>query len=274
MTTPCELTLYSNSKSKADTIAQLILKEAKRLEKKYNYFDADSYLSQINQRLTNGLDSETKNILQRTKQYYKATDGVFDVTVATIKDIFREASSIEVLEQQKAALMPYVGCEHFSIKREKIHFDNDFTKIDLGGFVKEYAIDQAVKILRKHKIKAALINFGGDIYALGKKPTGEKFKVGISDPTDKQKHIKQFELEDQALTTSASYERNYTIAKQTFSHIIDTGNSATKPLSVTVISNNCVESGVYSTSLMLEPTLTTAHQTFIVQDNERPQPIG
>jgi len=264
MTTPCELILYSDSKAKTDRAAQLILKEAKRLEKKYNYFNNSSYLSQINQRLVDELDAETKDILQRAKKYYTATNGVFDVTVATIKDLFRQTSTVEELQREKATLMPYVGCEHFTIKRDKISFDNTFTKIDLGGLVKEYAVDRGAKILKKHKIDAGLINFGGDIYALGKKPNGEKFKIGISDPSDKKRHISYFELEDQALTTSASYERNYTISGQTFSHIIDTGRSSTKPLSVTVISGNCVESGVYSTALMLEPGLPTEHQIFII----------
>ena len=257
MTSPCELILFCDNKAKADEVAKAILNEAKRLEKKYNYYNPNSFLSQINSREENHLDSESKSLLQRAKQYYRKTEGVFDITVATIKDLYHTQTSKESLEKEKNALLPYVGCEHFEIKKDKIYFDNDFTKIDLGGFVKEYAVDRAVAIVKQNKIKSALINFGGDIYAISKKPNGEKFKVGIKDPKNPTKNAKFVEIEDQALTTSASYERNYQIEDSNYSHIISKENGNKTPLSATVISKNCVESGIYSTSLMIDICLKT-----------------
>ncbi len=255
MTSPCEVTLFSDTKEKADKVAKDILSEAKRLEKKYNYFDSNSFLWQINERKKNQLDAESKSLFKLTKHYYKVTEGVFDVTIATIKDLYITQKTTLSLLREKTVLLQYVGCEHFEIKKDKIYFDNEFTKIDLGGFVKEYAVDRAVKIVKKNKIKSALINFGGDIYALGRKPNGEKFKVGIKDPKDKTIHAKFIEIENQALTTSASYERNYQIEDKNYSHIISKEESKNKPLSVTVISESCIKSGVYSTSLMINPDL-------------------
>ena len=264
MTSPCEVILFSDSKAKADKVAKAILNEAKRLEKKYNYYDPNSFLSLINSRKENSLDSESKSLLQRAKQYYKKTSGIFDITVATIKDLYKTQTSIDALEKRKSTLLPYVGCERFEIKKDKIYFDNNFTKIDLGGFVKEYAVDRAVTIVKKNKIKSALINFGGDIYAVSKKPNGEKFKVGIKDPKDPTKNAKFVEIEDQALTTSASYERNYQIEHHSYSHIISKGNDNKTPLSATVISKNCVESGVYSTSLMINISLKAPNLVIIL----------
>ncbi len=257
MSTPCELIIFSNTKAKSDEIAKEILNETKRLEKKYNYYDPNSYLSSINTRKASKLDAESKSLLQRAKQYYKATNGIFDITVATIKGLYTTQKTAYALEKQKSALLPYVGCEHFEIKKNKIYFDNEFTKIDLGGFVKEYAVDRAASIVKKNKIKSALINFGGDIYAVGRKPNGEKFKIGIKNPKDTIKYIKFFEIENQALTTSASYERNYQIEDHNYSHIFSKEHNNNEPLSATVISKNCVESGVYSTSLMVKTTIKT-----------------
>ena len=264
MSTPCELIVYAKEKATADNSAMAVLNETKRLEKKYNYFTNDSLISSINNRQTNTIDSETKSILQRAKQYYTATNKTFDITIATIKDLYKNEKDISILQEKKKKLLKYVGCEHFSLKKDKIIFDNDYTKIDLGGFVKEYAVDRAAFILKKHKINAALINYGGDIYALGKKPDGSKFKVGIKDPNDRSNYAKEVELENQALTTSASYERNYTIQEKTFSHIISKEETNSSPNSVTVISNNCVESGVYSTSIMIDESIQTNNQTIIL----------
>lgn len=260
MTTPCELILYVDNKSLADSTAKAILNEAKRLEFKYNYFSKDSIVSQINSRTLSILDKETKDILQRAKKYYTATNFTFDITLATIKNLYTEESDEKKLQEKKNTLLPYVGCNHFTIKKNKISFDNTFTKIDLGGFVKEYAVDRAVKLLQKNKITSALVNFGGDIYALGKKPDGSMFRVGIKDPKNPSIYIKKEAIENQALTTSASYERSYIIGSQNYSHILSTNKSIPLTKSVTVISSNCVQSGVYSTSLMVDNSIKTNHK--------------
>lgn len=264
MTTPCEVSLFCDEKTKADNIARMILQEAKRLEKKYNYFSQDSYLSALNQRVRDDLDPETKNLLQRALQYDKRTNHVFDITIATIKDIYKSATSLEQLHDERAKLLPFTGCEHIAIKKNRLFFDNPYTKIDLGGFVKEYAVDRAIKIIQKAKLKTALVNFGGDIYALGKKPNGQRFKVGIKDPKDPKTFIHYEEIENQALTTSASYERNCTIEGKLFSHILSKKEIQNNPLSVTVIANSCVESGVFSTALMIDPTIETKNRVVML----------
>ena len=264
MNTPCELILYSNEKLNSNSAAQAVLLEVKRLEKKYNYYDDDSILSKINSRSIQTLDNETKNILQRAKKYYKLTNGVFDITIATIKELYRNEKNVDEFKLKKEKLEPFLGCEHFNIKRDKITFDNQFTKIDLGGFVKEYAVDRAVTVLKKHKISSALVNFGGDIYALGLKPDGNKFSVGIKDPKDLNSFATEVLLLNEALTTSASYERNYNIGSKTYSHIISKKEPIVSPNSVSVISNNCVESGVYSTSIMIDTTIKTLNKTIVL----------
>ena len=264
MSTPCELILYSQDKHKADSTAQAVLLESKRLEKKYSYYREDSILCQINSRKTSQLDSETKNILQRAKKYYQLTNKLFDITIATIKELYIDESDEESFKKKKELLEPFVGCERFSIKKDKIIFDNQYTKIDLGGFVKEYAVDRAVMVIKKHKITSALVNFGGDIYALGKKPDGGQFSIGIKDPLNLNNYATEISIENQALTTSASYERNYTVGSTTYSHIISKEESDSKPNSVTIISHNCVESGIYSTSLMIDSTLKTKNKVFIL----------
>lgn len=264
MTTPCEIILYANEKKLSDATAEAILIEANRLEKKYSYYKDDSLLYAINSRTIQALDSETKTILQRAKQYYKETNKVFDITVATIKDLYRfEKDSIE-FQEKKQKLEQFIGCEHFAIKKNKIIFDNPYTKIDLGGFVKEYAVDRAVKIIQKNKLSSALVNYGGDIYALGLKPDGTKFSVGIKDPEHTTQYAREVELRDQALTSSASYERNYTIGSKTYSHIISKDDFENTPKSVSVISSNCVESGVYSTSIMIDKNIKTKNKTIIL----------
>ncbi len=266
-TTPCEIHLYCENKSRADSCASDILKEAKRLEFKYNYYKSNSYLSKLNNRLEKLLDMETKNLLAQAKNYYKKTNGIFDISLATIKDIYKEGSSIKDINEQRENLLPYVGCEHFQVKKNKLYFDNEFTKIDLGGFVKEYSVDRAVSIIKKYGIKSALVNFGGDIYAVGKKPNKQSFSIGIVNPKNKSKTLFSLEIENQALTTSASYERNINIEDQEFSHILSKDDKTKDILSVTIISDTCLKSGVNSTALMSDNTLKVKEKKYIINKN-------
>ncbi len=264
MSTPCELQLYCSEKSRADTIAESVLQEVKRLEIKYSYYNKGSLLSQINQREVSLIDSETQMLLNRAKRYYHLTKGVFDITIATIKPLYYSKISLERLYKEKERLLIFTGCEHFELKKGKILFDNTFTQIDLGGFVKEYAVDRTAMIIKKSKIESALINFGGDIYAIGRKPNGEKFSIGIKDPRDPKKYIHSIAIENESLTTSASYARNYKIEDQNFSHILTKKEYYKSPSSVTVVSKNCVESGVFSTSLMIDSSIKTEHKVFLI----------
>jgi thiamine biosynthesis lipoprotein len=266
MTSPCELHLYCNDEVKSRSIAQTILTMAKELEFKYNFYNPNSYLSALNQRKIELLDAQTKDLLTRAKLFYSKTNGIFDVTMGTLSQS-RKLESVEKIEEEVAKLKPFVGVEHFKIKKNKLHFDNPYTLIDLGGFVKEFAVDQAVKILKKQKISSALINFGGDIYALGLKPNGKKFSIGIKNPLKPNEYLTQAMISNQALTTSASYERNYQVEDKNYSHIISKDALQEQVLSATVISSSVVESGVFSTALMIEPSLQTSLEKILILDS-------
>lgn len=265
MTSPCEVHIFCDNANRSRTIASKILQNSKMLEKKYNFYNPNSFLSSINQRKTDKLDLQTKNLLIKAKLFQTKTDGIFDITMGTFSAT-RRHKSIDKVEEEVARLTPFIGGEHFKIQRDRIVFDNPYTLIDLGGFVKEFAVDQAVKILKKEKIESALVNFGGDIYGLGSKPNGEPFSIGIKNPLNPKENITYVRLENQALTTSASYERHQKIEDKIYSHIIGRKPLQSKIISATVISSLVVESGVYSTSLMIEPELQTSLKKILIDN--------
>ena len=263
MTSPCEIHIFCDNANKSRSIASKILQGAKALEQKYNFYNPNSFLSDINQRKIDKLDLQTKDLLIKAKLFYTKTNGIFDVTMGTLSST-RKEKTISIIEDKVEKLIPFVGVEHFKIKKERIIFDNPYTIIDLGGFVKEFAVDQAVKTLKKEKIKSALINFGGDIYALGSKPNRESFSIGIKNPLNPTENITYVNLTNQALTTSASYERYQKIEDRIYSHIIGKKPLQSKIVSATVISSSVVESGVYSTSLMIEPKLQISLKKILI----------
>ena len=263
MTSPCEVHIFLDDEHKARMVAGKILEQTKLLEKKYNFYNPYSFLSQINQRTVQKLDLQTEDLLKKAQYFAKQTNGIFDVTMGTLVESRKEKSLARV-EEQMQKLLPFVGVGHFKINRHKIVFDNPHTLIDFGGFVKEYAVDMAVKLLKKHKIESALVNFGGDIYALGTKPSGESFSIGIKNPKNPQEYLTHVEISNQALTTSASYERNHKVEEEVFSHIVSKDKIQEEILSVTVISPTTLESGVFSTTLMIQPTFPLSLKRILI----------
>ncbi len=266
MTSPCEVHIYCQDEVKSRNIAKKILAMAKELEQKYNFYNPNSYLSAINQRKVEKLDAQTKDLLTRSKLFYTQTNGVFDITMGTLSNA-RKLSTVDAIEKVTKELKLFVGVEHFKIQRDKIYFDNPHTLIDLGGVVKEFAVDQAVKILKKEKIESALVNFGGDIYALGCKPNGEAFRVGIKNPLNPVEYLTHADITNQALTTSASYERNHQVENKKYSHLISSGDLQQDIISATVISSSTLESGIFSTSLMVCPLLRTNLKKILISNS-------
>ncbi len=109
-------------------------------------------------------------------------------------------------------------------------------QLDLGGYAKGRALDDAVRILKAHGIKNALVNIGGNVIALG--GHGERpWRVGIQHPR-KSGTLAVLDLRDgEAVGTSGDYQRYYEAGTPLHSHLIDprSGSPARGMQSVTVL---------------------------------------
>lgn len=113
--------------------------------------------------------------------------------------------------------------------------------LNLGGVAKGFVTDKLVNILKENNVSSALINLGGNTYALGKKPTGEKWHIGIQNPKNADSIIGIISAENLAVITSGDYQRYFDLDGIRYHHILDpkTGYPANSALhSVTVISDN------------------------------------
>jgi hypothetical protein len=79
-------------------------------------------------------------------------------------------------------------------------------------------ISECRRLEQKNKITSALVNFGGDIYAIETKPNKKKFNIGITNPLKKDGYLFTIDIENQALTTSASYKRNVKVEDKIFKY--------------------------------------------------------
>lgn len=126
--------------------------------------------------------------------------------------------------------------------------------MDLGAVAKGFAGDRAVEILSENGITSALLDLGGNIQALGGKPDGTPWSVGIKNPWGGEP-VCGIRIKDCAVVTSGGYERFFTDERgKRYIHIFDsrTGYPVENDIaSVSVISSSGLYADSLSTSLFV-----------------------
>ncbi|MHB1188085.1 FAD:protein FMN transferase [Thiobacillus sp.] len=122
------------------------------------------------------------------------------------------------------------------IENGSVSSRNPAVQLDLGGYAKGRALDDAVAILKKHGIENALVNIGGNVIALG--AHGDRpWRVGIQHPRRPGTLATLNLLDGEAIGTSGDYQRFFEADGHRYSHLIDprSGTPASGMQSVTVL---------------------------------------
>jgi len=117
-------------------------------------------------------------------------------------------------------------------------------RLDPSGLVKSWAMDRACAILERHGARNYVLNAGGDVVARGHREDGERWRVGIRHPVQRDRVVRVVLATDVAVATSGTYEKG--------THVLDphTGHAATSVVSVTVVGPDIVEADVHATAAL------------------------
>lgn len=183
--------------------------------------------------------------------YSELSKGAFDITIGSISSLWDFKSEKTVLPDTSLITqnLSNVSYSNISCTNNQIVYKNPDTMIDLGAIAKGYIADQIKAYLLKKNVKSALINLGGNILCVGNK-YGEDFTIGITNPKQTAESIITTKINDQSVVTSGIYQRNMTINKHLYHHILDphTGYSYDNGLaSVTIISSKSIQGDALST---------------------------
>ena len=206
---------------------------------------------------------ETLQALQECLHYAELTDGIFDPTVAPLVRTWGFSGGSEPTELPPDDLIKEVlaetGYKHIQFAVPEVNvmhagFDQPGMSVDLGGFAKGFAVDQAYTLMVKREPINALINLGGNIRCLGTATPKRPWRIGVRNPFDGMKMLGYVSLDSgMSVATSGNYERFVTINGERYAHIIDprTGYPVQGMAGVTVISTLATEADVMSTALFV-----------------------
>ena len=230
--------------------------EIQRLESLLSVTRVGGDVFRINQ--ANGaavsVEPETAALLSEARRLAALTGGAFDPTVYPLMRLWGFGDSPAVPEPAAiAALLPLVDAERLSVDGVEIALPAG-AGIDLGGIAKGYVSDRLAALLQSRGIESAMLTLGGNVHALGSKPNGDAWRVGIQDPQDANAVAGVIDARDCAVITSGSYQRYFEENGVRYHHILNpaTGYPADSGLcSVTVIAKSGVEADALSTALFV-----------------------
>ena len=207
------------------------------------------------------LNPETISVLKTARKISDLSEGAaFDITVAPLVKLWNigqtDNPAVPPAEAIKK-LVPLVNYRDVQIDEanNQASLARAGQMVDLGGIAKGYAGDVVREIYRKNGVKSAIINLGGNVVALGGKPDGSAWSIGIQDPRSETGEIVGIvKVTDKAVVTSGDYQRYFELDGKRYCHIIDphTGYPVDSGLmSVTIITSSSTEADGLSKAFVL-----------------------
>lgn len=205
------------------------------------------------------LSEDTFFVLKNALRYADLSGGAFDVTVGPLVKawgVFTDNPRVPSQDEINT-LLSLVDYKKITVDSETLHagLENSGQIVDLGAIAKGYAGDEAVNIYRSYGIKSAYVNLGGNVVALGNKPDGSPWKIGVQNPrAESGRYLGILEVSDKAVVTSGDYERFFEADGKRYHHIIDpkTGYPADSGLiSVTIVAERSIDADALSTAVFV-----------------------
>ena len=199
---------------------------------------------------------DAARLFARADEIAAATDGAFDVTIAPVLALWGFGENADGQHVPDAGAIAealrYVGREHVSRGSDGVEVRLDLpAQVDFGGIAKGYAAMQLSNIFSS-TITGAVLDLGGDVCVIGKKPDGADWRIAVKDPADGERFLGVLEASDVCVMTSGVYERYFEENGVRYHHIIDpqTGWPADNGIvSATVICRDGIWADALATAL-------------------------
>jgi FAD:protein FMN transferase len=264
MGTIADIAVVHRDERYAQAAIDAAIEELRYVDRTMTRFNAESDVGRANLRAAAGpvaVSVETALVLEEALRWAEASDGAFDPSLGkalVLWDVGHRRVPPPAGEVRKfAGRGLYRELELGSRAGEPVVlFRDEDVAIDLGGIAKGYGVDRAVDALRAYGIYDAVVNVGGDLYALGLSEDGDPWKIGIRDPDDPDRLIDTVEAGDRAVATSGDYLQYFQYGGRRYHHVLDpeTGEPRRSPArSVTVAADNCMAADAAGTAVFGAP---------------------
>lgn len=202
------------------------------------------------------VSDDTIAVLDKAIEIGGKTNGALDVTIYPLLTEWGFTTDTQQVPTDDiiADKLKLIDYTKISVKGNTVQLPDNM-QIDFGALAKGYTSDCVTEILKENGVKSVLVNLGGNVHAVGTKPDGTLWKVGVQNPFSPSEQVCILEIADKAVITSGNYERFFTDENsRKYWHILDSADGFPADnglVSVTIVGENGLLCDALSTALFV-----------------------
>lgn len=206
------------------------------------------------------LSPELAHVMAGADSVHRASDGVFDVTVGPLIDLWGFGAAATPPHRPDdaaiaAALARGGQGDALSLKGNLLRKMVPGTEIYLSAIAKGYGVDRVAQTMRRFGLTDFMVEIGGDLYTAGRNAEGAPWQIGIETPTAGERGLQQvIGVSDLGMATSGDYRNFFEADGVRYSHIIDptTGHPITHDtVSTTVLTGDAMMADAWATAMLV-----------------------
>jgi thiamine biosynthesis lipoprotein len=259
MGTLVEISIQESNKKLAQKAFNKSFNEMSRLEKIMSSYLPDSELTRFNS-LAGGevkvpVSPDLLKVVQRGVYWGKLSNGAIDISIGPAIKLWEFNSERPIIPDKKNLVdaVKFINYKDIIIEGNSISLKKKGMSLNLGAIGKGFAVDQAIRELKKLGIKSGLINAGGDLRAFGLITGKRPWHVGIQHPRKPEQIIVSLDIKDKGIATTGDYQRYFIKNKARYHHILNPQNGwpTNKTISATVVADTVMDADALSTALFI-----------------------
>lgn len=200
------------------------------------------------------VDEETARVIEKGLEYGRISGGKLDITIEPLSSLWNFTGEDPHVPDQKEIQerLKAVDYEKVHVEGNRVIFENDETRLDLGAIAKGFIADRLKEYLVGKGITSAVINLGGNVLCIGNRPDKTPFRIGLQRPfADYSETVAVVTADDCSVVSSGVYERHFVEDGINYHHLLnpETGYPWQNGLlQVTIISKESVDGDGLSTA--------------------------
>ncbi len=263
----CSISIYGEGGTKDDEILSEAVELLEEYDDLFNPSKEDSDISRINSRTEKRvrIDETTARLFESIEEPEREAGGDFNLAIDPVSSLwdFRENKEVPEASDIEEALS-HVHFGGWSIEEKETGFGREYffvseyedLRVDVGAFAKGFIADELKTFMESEGVGSAIINLGGNVNCIGKKPDGTEFEIGLRKPErGSSEDIAVLSVKDRSVVTAGIYERSFEEAGVIYHHILEpeTGYPVQNELAaVSIVGDESVLCDFLSTTLLIK----------------------
>ena len=233
------------------------LKQVRKIDALMSLQQEHSQVFELNRRgAVDRPEPDLLQVLAFAQQLSLLTAGAFDITVQPLWRIFSQSGATGALPApaEVAAAKALVNWKNLEFDPKQVRLSRPGMAITLNGVAQGYAVDLALKTLRRHGVRHALLDTG-EFGSIGSKANDRPWLLGIGHPRQRDTLSATLKMDGRMVATSGDYETFFS-PDFIHHHIFDpaSGRSPLELASATVVAPTGILADGLSTAFMVMGT--------------------